>query len=356
MVMDYSIVPELEPESDIILEKINSKIITEQLEEDYGKFAFGPLPIGQGTTLGNSLRRVLYSSIIGTAITWVKIDGILHEYSTIENVKESVEELLLNFKSIRIKSKSERSGKLRLEVDGEGKVSASDIMASSDFEIVNPELHLATLDTKKSKLSVEFNIERGVGYKVKNIEEKETTIGILPVDAIFSPIRKVNFNIEKVTQTDSVELENLIIEIWTDSTKSALDCLKESANVLLNQFMIISKATEENDDDKDNESEIWRQLTPEQYNTTIEQLDLSSRTLNCLKRASLDTVGQIIETKRADLLKIRNFGVKSFNELNDKFGSMGFLPEGFIWGIEEGDELELEEENETNPNEDENIE
>ena len=356
MVMDYSIVPELEPESDIILEKINSKIITEQLEEDYGKFAFGPLPIGQGTTLGNSLRRVLYSSIIGTAITWVKIDGILHEYSTIENVKESVEELLLNFKSIRIKSKSERSGKLRLEVDGEGKVSASDIMASSDFEIVNPELHLATLDTKKSKLSVEFNIERGVGYKVKNIEEKETTIGILPVDAIFSPIRKVNFNVEKVTQTDSMELENLIIEIWTDSTKSALYCLKESANVLLNQFMIISKATEENDDDKDNESEIWRQLTPEQYNTTIEQLDLSSRTLNCLKRASLDTVGQIIETKRADLLKIRNFGVKSFNELNDKFGSMGFLPEGFIWGVEEGDELELEQENETNPNEDENIE
>ena len=355
MVMDYSIVPELEPESDIILEKINSKITTEELKEDYGKFTFGPLPLGQGTTVGNSLRRVLYSSIIGTAVTWVKIEGILHEYSTIENIKESVEELLLNFKSIRIKSKSERSGKLRLEVDGEGKVSAADIMASSDFEIVNPELHLATLDTKKSKLSVEFNIERGVGYKVKNIEEKETTIGILPVDAIFSPIRKVNFTVEKTTQSDSIELENLNIEIWTDSTKDALDSLKEAANVLLNQYMILSKATEENQDEKDNESEIWRQLTPEQYNTTIEQLDLSSRTLNCLKRASLDTVGQIIETKRADLLKIRNFGVKSFNELNDKFGTMGFLPEGFIWGIEESDE-ETEGTNEDQPLEDENIE
>ncbi len=351
MVMDYSIVPELEPESDIILEKINSKIITEVLNDDYGKFTFGPLPGGQGITIGNSLRRVLYSSIVGTAITWVKIEGILHEYSTIDEIKESVEELLLNFKSIRIKSKSDRSGKLRLEVEGEGKVSAADIMASSDFEIVNPELHLATLDSKKAKLSVEFNIERGIGYRVKNIEEKETTIGILPVDAIFSPIRKVNYSIEKTSYSDPGELENLLIEVWTDSTKNAIDSIKEAASVLLNQYMIISKATEENQDEKDNESEIWRQLTPEQYNTTIEQLDLSSRTLNCLKRASLDTVGQIIETQRADLLKIRNFGVKSFNELNDKFSTMGFLPEGFVWALEEEN---LEEEdiessvNETN--------
>jgi len=354
MVMDYTIVPELEPESDVILEKINSKIVTEELNDDFGKFSFGPLPTGQGITVGNSLRRVLYSSIVGTAITWVKIEGILHEYSTIDNIKESVEELLLNFKSIRIKSKSDRSGKLRLEVEGEGKVSASDIMASSDFEIVNPELHLATLDSKKSKLSVEFNIERGIGYRVKNIEEKETTIGILPVDAIFSPIRKVNYSVEKTTPSDSGELESLHIEIWTDSTKNAMDSIKEAASVLLNQYMIISKATEENQDEKDNESEIWRQLTPEQYNTTIEQLDLSSRTLNCLKRASLDTVGQIIETERADLLKIRNFGVKSFNELNDKFRTMGFLPEGFVWALEEEEEEEDIESSENETNEDEN--
>ncbi|MBU93228.1 MAG: DNA-directed RNA polymerase subunit alpha [Chloroflexi bacterium] len=335
MIMDYSIVPELEPESDLLLENINSKIITDILEPNYGKFIFGPVTNGQAITIGNSLRRVLYSSILGTAITWVKIDGILHEYSTIKRIKESVEELLLNFKSIRIKSKSERSGKLRLEVEGEGKVCAADIMASSDFEIVNPDLHLATLDSKTSKLSVEFNIERGIGYKVKNIEEKESTIGILPVDGIFSPIRKVNYQVVKTTPSESGELENLILEIWTDSTKTPLKCIQEAANVLLTQYMIISKASEENQDDNDIESEIWRQLSPEQYNTTIEQLDLSSRTLNCLKRASLDTVGLIIETKRSDLLKIRNFGVKSFNELNDKFGNMGFLPEGFIWAANE---------------------
>ncbi len=335
MIMDYSIVPELEPESDLLLENINSKIITDILEPNYGKFIFGPVTNGQAITIGNSLRRVLYSSILGTAITWVKIDGILHEYSTIKRIKESVEELLLNFKSIRIKSKSERSGKLRLEVEGEGKVCAADIMASSDFEIVNPDLHLATLDSKTSKLSVEFNIERGIGYKVKNIEEKESTIGILPVDGIFSPIRKVNYQVVKTTPSESGELENLILEIWTDSTKTPLKCIQEAANVLLTQYMIISKASEENQDDDDIESEIWRQLSPEQYNTTIEQLDLSSRTLNCLKRASLDTVGLIIETKRSDLLKIRNFGVKSFNELNDKFGNMGFLPEGFIWAANE---------------------
>ena len=335
MIMDYSIVPELEPESDLLLDNINSKIITDILEPNYGKFIFGPVTNGQAITIGNSIRRVLYSSILGTAITWVKIDGILHEYSTIKNIKESVEELLLNFKSIRIKSKSERSGKLRLEVEGEGKVSAADIMASSDFEIVNPDLHLATLDSKNSKLSVEFNIERGIGYKVKNIEEKESTIGILPVDGIFSPIRKVNYQVVKTTPSEIGELENLILEIWTDSTKTPLNCIKEAANVLLTQYMIISKASEENQDDDDMESEIWRQLSPEQYNTTIEQLDLSSRTLNCLKRASLDTVGQIIETKRSELLKIRNFGVKSFNELNEKFSTMGFLPEGFVWAANE---------------------
>jgi DNA-directed RNA polymerase subunit alpha len=331
MIMDYSIVPELEPESDLLLDNINSKLITELSEPNYGKFIFGPVSNGNAITIGNSLRRVLYSSILGTAITWVKIDGILHEYTTMKNIKESVEELLLNFKSIRIKSKSDRSGKLRLEVEGEGKVSAADIMASSDFEIVNPDLHLATLDSKNAKLSVEFNIERGIGYKVKNIEEKESTIGILPVDAIFSPIRKVNYQVVKTTPSEAGELENLILEIWTDSTKTPLNCVREAAGVLLTQFMTISKASEENQDDNDTNSELWRQLSPEQYNTTIEQLDLSSRTLNCLKRASLDTVGQIVETKRSELLKIRNFGVKSFNELNEKFREMGFLPEGFTW-------------------------
>ena len=331
MIMDYSIVPELEPESDLLLDNINSKLITELSEPNYGKFIFGPVSNGNAITIGNSLRRVLYSSILGTAITWVKIDGILHEYTTMKNIKESVEELLLNFKSIRIKSKSDRSGKLRLEVEGEGKVSAADIMASSDFEIVNPDLHLATLDSKNAKLSVEFNIERGIGYKVKNIEEKESTIGILPVDAIFSPIRKVNYQVVKTTPSEAGESENLILEIWTDSTKTPLNCVREAAGVLLTQFMTISKASEENQDDNDTNSELWRQLSPEQYNTTIEQLDLSSRTLNCLKRASLDTVGQIVETKRSELLKIRNFGVKSFNELNEKFREMGFLPEGFTW-------------------------
>ena len=166
----------------------------------------------------------------------------------------------------------------------------------------------------------------------------------MPVDGIFSPIRKVNYQVVKTTPSEAGELENLILEIWTDSTKTPLNCIKEAANVLLTQYMIISKASEENQDDDDIESEIWRQLSPEQYNTTIEQLDLSSRTLNCLKRASLDTVGQIIETKRSELLKIRNFGVKSFNELNEKFSTMGFLPEGFVWAANELENSEDTEE------------
>ena len=147
--------------------------------------------------------------------------------------------------------------------------------------------------------------------------------------------QKKNYQVVKTTPSEEGEFENLTLEIWTDSTKTPLDCVKQAASVLLTQFMIISKASEKNQDDNNMESEIWRQLSPEQYNTTIELLDLSSRTLNCLKRASLDTVGQIIETKRSELLKIRNFGVKSFNELNEKFNTMGFLPEGFTWTTSE---------------------
>lgn len=310
--------PEEEPEQipDPAIEVVET-------DDRYGKFVAEPLPKGYGLTLGNPLRRVLYSSLPGTAVTWVKIEGVLHEYGTIPHVKEEVSELLLNIKGIRLRSEVDRPGKLRLEVAGQGEVSAGDIMASSDFEVVNPELHLATLDSDESKLSIELNVERGISYAEASMGEG-LPIGVLPVDAIYTPIRKVNYTTESIRVGQRTDFERLTIEIWTDGSKSPIDALQQAGNILVSQFFLfgnaqkIAEATEEG-------SAIIN-ISPENYNTEVEKLDLSSRTLNCLKRASLDKVGEILEMSRAELLQIRNFGEKSLNELYDKLREMDLLP------------------------------
>ena len=289
----------------------------------YGKFVAEPLPKGYGLTLGNPLRRVLYSSLPGIAVTWVKIEGVLHEYGIIPHVKEEVAELLLNVKGIRLRSEVDRPGKLRLEVAGQGEVSAGDIMASSDFEVVNPELHLATLDSDESKLSIELNVERGISYAEASRGEG-LPIGVLPVDAIYTPVRKVNYTTESIRVGQRTDFERLTIEIWTDGSIPPIDALQQAGNILVSQFFLfgnaqkIAEATEEG-------STIIN-ISPENYNTAVEKLDLSSRTLNCLKRASLDKVGEILEMSRAELLQIRNFGEKSLNELYDKLREMDLLP------------------------------
>ncbi len=310
--------PEEEPEQipDPAIEVVET-------DDRYGKFVAEPLPKGYGLTLGNPLRRVLYSSLPGTAVTWVKIEGVLHEYGTIPHVKEEVSELLLNIKSIRLRSEVDRPGKLRLEVAGQGEVSAGDIMASSDFEVVNPELHLATLDSDESKLSIELNVERGISYGEASMGEG-LPIGVLPVDAIYTPVRKVNYITESIRVGQRTDFERLTIEIWTDGSISPIDALQQAGNILVSQFFLfgnaqkIAEATEEG-------SAIIN-ISPENYNTEVERLDLSSRTLNCLKRASLDKVGEILEMSRAELLQIRNFGEKSLNELYDKLREMDLLP------------------------------
>lgn len=178
-------------------EPVQDPSIRIEVDEDrYGEFVIEPLEPGYGVTLGNPMRRILYSGLEGTAITSVKIEGVQHEYETISNVKEQVTEILLNVKAIRLRSEVDRPGKLRLEVAGEGQVSAADIMASADFEVVNPDLHLATLDSTDAKLSLEMNVERGKGYK-EAIEDEGQSIGVLPIDAIFTPIRKVNYTVER---------------------------------------------------------------------------------------------------------------------------------------------------------------
>ncbi len=282
-------------------------------EGNYGLFALEPLERGLGVTLGNPLSRILLSGLPGAAVTWVKIEGVLHEYDTIPNVKEDVVEFLLNVKNIRLRSFSDRPGKMRLEISGEQEVTAGDIMASSDFEIVNPELHLLTLDSDKAQISIEFNVESGRGY-VPAEETKGLPIGVLPVDAIFTPSKKINYNVERTRIGQFTDYERLVLEVWTDSTITPIDAVVNGANILFEHFFKISNLGKVTEESKD-KAAIALSIPAEDYNTPVEQLDLSSRTLNCLKRADINKVGQVLELERSQLLKIRNFGEQSATEL-----------------------------------------
>ena len=267
-----------EPEEEVIP---SPSISVEEADDEYGRFIVEPLEPGYGITLGNPLRRTLYSSLPGTAVTWVKIEGVLHEYATIPHIKEEVSEFVLNVKSIRLRSEVERPGKLRLEVAGEGEVCAGDIMASADFQVVNPELHLLTLDSLESKLSVEFNVERGKGYVVAPHGDGQP-IGTLPVDAVFTPIRKVNYIVEKTRVGQRTDFERLVLEIWTDGSITPLDAMRQAANILVNQFFFFA-SVQRVAEDGDQLGPVALKIPAEHYNIPVERLELSSRTLNCLK-------------------------------------------------------------------------
>jgi DNA-directed RNA polymerase subunit alpha len=300
------------------------EIKVEVSEDRYGKFIIEPLEAGYGVTLGNPLRRVLYGGLEGTAVTWVKIEGIQHEYTTIPHVKEQVTEILMNVKGIRLRSEVDRPGKLRLEVSGEGEVSAADIMASADFEVVNPEAHIATMDSSDAKLSIELNVDRGKGYQVA-AEGDGQPIGVLPVDAIFTPIDKVSYTIERTRVGQRTDFERLVLQVWTDGSRPPVEAVRQAANILVNQFFIFANTQQPTPDGVDGPP-VALKIPIEHYNMPVEKLDLTSRTLNCLKRASVDKVGEVLEMTRAELLRIRNFGEKSYQELYGRMREMELLP------------------------------
>ena len=291
-------------------------------EDTYGKVAVEPLSRGFGLTIGNPLRRILLSSTNGSAITWVKIDDVVHEYAAVPGVKEEVMELLLNIKRIRIRSQSERAGKMRLDVTGEGRVCAGDISTSSDFEIVNPELHIATLDSNDARLSIEFNVEQGVGYQVaaQNDGLSNPPVGVLPVDAVFNPVRKVNYNVERTRVGSITDYERLVMEVWTDGTIRAVDAIQQAAENLVNHFFLFSNVNRVDEEGAERAPVV---VSPEIYQTPIEKLELSPRTLNCLKRSHVSKVGEVLEMSDDELLKIRNFGEKSLVELREKLVEHG---------------------------------
>ena len=287
--------------------------------------ALEPLERGFATTVGNPLRRLLLSSIEGTAITWVKIDGVPHEYTVIPGVKEEVMDLLLSVKRIRIHAITKRTGKMRLDITGEGRVCAGDISTASDYQIVNPELHLATLDNPDVSLSVEFNVESGKGYQQVSQADNMVglPVGVLPVDAIYNPVRRVEYSVERMMVGQQTDWERLILQVWTDGAVTPLSAIQEASENLVQHFFMFNQLSRPPDSPLDTSN---LPVASEVYLMPIERLDLSSRTLNCLKRAKLDRVGQVLDLSSDDLLAIRNFGQKSLEELQGKLNELGVMP------------------------------
>lgn len=297
------------------------KIECVESKDNFGRFLAQPLAKGFGVTLGNSLRRILLSYLPGAAVTRVRIEGIHHEFSTIPHVREDVPEFLLNIKELRLIPLSAQPGKLILEVEGEGRVCAADIKPSTDFEVANPELYLATLDSPEAKLYIEFDVELGEGFRQAE-SGGNLPLGTIPVDAIFTPTRKVNFTVEPIHVGKESSHQQLYLEVWTDGTISPSEAISHSAAILVEQltpfvdYVRTSQLKEE--------EEAFRSSIPEeQYNMPVEQLNLSVRTMNCLRRGGIDTVGQLIGKAEKELLGLRNFGQKSMRELEERLNEMG---------------------------------
>ncbi|MFC1848540.1 DNA-directed RNA polymerase subunit alpha [Chloroflexota bacterium] len=306
----------------MLLEDIVPRIECEEGTGSYGKFVIEPLSHGFGVTLGNSLRRVLLSSLPGAAVTAVKIEGIQHEFATIPHVKEDVIEILLNVKEMRLKAFSERSGRLFLEVKGEGTVCAGDIKQSADFEVVNPELHLVTLDSPEAALDIVFYVERGKGY-VPVVRGDSLPIGVIPVDAIYTPVHRVNYRVEKTRVGQVSNYDRLILELWTDGTISPYEALSQSAEILVSYFTLffdLGKAPVEI------EKPLTYPIPPEQYEMPLEQLGLSARTFNSLRRSGITKIGELLEKGDDELLGLRSFGQKSLDEVQERLTVLDIKP------------------------------
>jgi DNA-directed RNA polymerase subunit alpha len=292
--------------------------------ERYGRFIAEPLENGYGITLGNALRRVLLSSLPGAAITSVRVEQVDHEFSTITGVVEDTTQLLLALKEIRLQALSDRPGTLALDAEGPGEVTAADIQVPADFEIVNPELHIATLDSKSARLNIELHVEIGKGYVPAGSVEG-MPIGVIPVDAIFSPVRKVNYRVEKTRVGQSTNFDRLVLEIWTDGTVGPVEALGQAADILMDQFALFSAMGRPEPMVIERSASTSLGMAPDRYNTPIEDLSLSVRAYNCLKRSGLMTVGQVLEKSEDELLSLRNFGRKSYDELRERLIELNYV-------------------------------
>lgn len=290
----------------------------------YGKFEIEPLEPGFGTTLGNALRRVLLSTLKGAAVTSVSIEGVAHEFSSIPYVKEDVTEIILNLKGLNLKSYTDDPVRLTLDVTGPKEVRASDIQAPSDVDVVNPDLYICTLDSNKGRLRMELTVEQGKGYVPAERNKKEgQPIGVIPIDAIFSPVVKANFLIEKTRVGQETDWDKLILEVWTDGTIQPDQAISEAAKQFTSHLGLFTRFTERIKEPV--QTEIGNGPAARLQDVPIEDLDLSVRALNCLKANEITKVGQLVALREEDLLSLRNFGRKSLDEIKEKLVQRGFL-------------------------------
>ncbi len=310
-----------------MLEKIEKPVIdATKLKPDgtYGMFTLEPLEAGYGNTLGNSLRRVLLSSLPGVAVTSVKIDGVQHEFSTIPGVKEDVTEIILNIKGIIAKMYGECPKTVYIEAEGECVVTAGDIKTDSEIEILDPGMHIATLGPG-AKLYMEITLDRGRGYvsAEKNKQQLQPIIGIIAVDSIYTPVLKVNYVVENTRVGQRTDYDKLILEVWTDGTISAKEAVSFAAKMLTDHLQLFVELSDESiqPDMMADKSETGKDKLLEM---TIDDLDLSVRSFNCLKRANINTVDDLISMSLNDMMKVRNLGKKSFEEIRSKLQSLGF--------------------------------
>ena len=309
-------------------DEVNPQLTVEEESETYARLVAGPLEAGYGITLGNALRRVLLSSLEGCAVVSVRIDQVEHEFSTINGMQEDATEFWLNAKEIRLRALSNRTGTLALDAQGPGVITARDIQVPADLEIVNPDLYLCRLDTKDARINVEFHTQLGKGYIPAGSIEG-LPIGVIPVDAIFSPVRKVNYRVEKTRVGQSTNFDRLVLELWTDGTIGPVDAVGQSADILMDQFSLFSVMGRPEPAYSGMlgapASATAMGMAPDRYNTPIEDLQLSVRAYNCLKRSGLMTVGQVLEKSEDELLALRNFGRKSYDELRDRLVELSYI-------------------------------
>lgn len=306
----------------IEIEKPKIEVVEVSEDGRYGKIVVEPLERGYGTTLGNSLRRILLSSLPGAAITSVQIDGVLHEFSTIEGVLEDTTQIILNLKNLTLKIHSDEEKVLEIDAVGEGEVKAGDIRHDSDVEILNPDLHIATL-AEGARLSMRMTAKRGRGYvPAEGNKKPDQPIGVIPIDSIYTPIRRVNYSVENTRVGQVTNYDKLTLEVWTDGSIRPEEAVSLGAKILtehLNLFVGLTQNAQdaeimvEKEDDK----------TEKVLDMPIEELDLSVRSYNCLKRAGINTVGELIQKTEEDMMKVRNLGKKSLEEVQGKLAELG---------------------------------
>jgi DNA-directed RNA polymerase subunit alpha len=304
----------------LVMQRPTVEPITEE-ENNKQRFAIGPLDPGFGHTLGNSLRRTLLSSIPGAAITQVRFDDALHEFDTIPGVVEDVTDVILNLKDIVLVSYSDEPVTLRLDVRGPADITAKDIQLTSDIEILNDDLHLATLN-KSGRIAVDITVSRGRGYRSAEANKVSETIGVIPVDSIFSPVRRVAFDVEPTRVEQSTEFDRLVIDIETDGSISPRDALASAGDTLRSLVGLVADMSDEPQGLELGELPVTSAGSPD-LDLPIEDLDLSERPRNCLKRAQVNTVGELVQKTEDDLLAITNFGQKSLDEVIAKLDERG---------------------------------